>query len=135
MCDGSERISDYNLIPVKYNTHQVQGAIFVPSEHIMCIRKRYLSRKELCKVTFILPERLSETATTAYIAGEFNNWDTTSTRMKKVKGRFVRSMKLPSNRAYQFRYFINGSRWENDPEADSQARGFSGTAYNSVITV
>jgi 1,4-alpha-glucan branching enzyme len=101
----------------------------------MCITKKYLSGKEMCKVTFVLPLYLAENAKKANIVGEFNNWDTTSIRMKKVGGKFIRSVKLQANRDYQFRYLINGEVWKNDWDADALALVPFGDFYNSVVVV
>lgn len=101
----------------------------------MCITKKYLSGKEICKVTFVLPSYLAEVAKKANIVGEFNNWDTTSIRMKKVRGKFIRSLKLQSNHDYQFRYLINGEVWKNDWDADALALVPFGDFYNSVVVV
>jgi 1,4-alpha-glucan branching enzyme len=81
-----------------------------------------------------LPERLAVDTHTVHIVGEFNDWSMTSTSMKRVSGKFTKSLLLKVNKAYQFRYLINGARWENDLEADGYVpaeRNF----YNSIINV
>ena len=40
----------------------------------MSIRKQYLKSKPVCKATFRIPEEMGNSAKTAPIAGEFNNW-------------------------------------------------------------
>jgi len=40
--------------------------------------------------------------------------------MKRLKnGSFSISVKLDANKKYQFRYRLDGERWENDPAADA----------------
>jgi 1,4-alpha-glucan branching enzyme len=100
----------------------------------MSILKRYIFKNEICKVTFILPRYLADKAISVHIVGEFNNWDTNSTRMKMVSGKFTRTLKLSANRNYQFRYLINGIEWGNDLDADTFEPGPFGS-HNSVIAV
>jgi 1,4-alpha-glucan branching enzyme len=101
----------------------------------MCITKRYTSNKAICKVTFILPQNYADKARKVHLVGEFNDWNTSDLRMKKVHGKFIRSLKLPANRKYQFRYLINESDWQNDFEADAITPVDAGKWYNSVIVV
>ncbi len=95
------------------------------------LKKEYLKTKPVCKVTFTLPEAIK--AETAYLVGDFNEWNETKTPMKKLKsGRFTVTLELEKGREYQFRYFVNSVEWHNDLEADQYARNpFSGD--NSVV--
>jgi 1,4-alpha-glucan branching enzyme len=101
----------------------------------MCITKRYSSDKAFCKVTFVLPEYYADGATKAFLVGEFNNWNTSDLRMKKIHGRFIRSLKLKANEKYQFRYLIDGEKWKNEWDADALASVPHGAWYNSVVIV
>jgi 1,4-alpha-glucan branching enzyme len=49
------------------------------------IKKQFLKRKPVCKVTFRIPEEIGNSAKTAHVVGEFNKWDFSSTPMKKLK--------------------------------------------------
>jgi hypothetical protein len=49
--------------------------------------KRYLKTKPVCKVKFIAPATLAESAKSIYLAGEFNGWDCSRTPLKKAKRR------------------------------------------------
>ena len=51
----------------------------------MSIRKQYLKSKPVCKATFRIPEEMGNSAKTAHVVGEFNNWTFFSTPMKKLK--------------------------------------------------
>jgi hypothetical protein len=54
--------------------------------------------------------------------------------MKKNKtGVFSKTLVLETGRSYQFRYILDQSRWENDPEADDFQDTPFGDSQNSVI--
>ena len=102
----------------------------------MSIKKNYLGDNSICKVTFTLPSILAEKARTAHVVGEFNDWNPTKHPMKKTKnGKFALSLELQSNKEYQFRYLVDGTRWETDWEADSQTHIPWADEYNSVVKV
>lgn len=89
----------------------------------------------MCKVTFILPEYYAEGIRKAHLVGEFNNWNTQDLRMKKIHGKFTRSVKLQANQKYQFRYLIDGDKWKNEWDADALSPVLPGNWYNSVVVV
>lgn len=97
------------------------------------LKKRFLKNGQV-KVEFILPDAIATEADTAYLVGDFNDWDEKATPMKKFKnGKFKVDMKLDANRDYQFRYLVDGNQWHNDWDADRYvANPFSGD--NSVIS-
>lgn len=100
----------------------------------MGIRKQFLKSKPVCKVTFKIPEHVGNGTTTAHVVGEFNDWSTSATPMKRLKnGAFSTTVELEKGRSYQFRYLLGVSRWENDPDADDFLRTPFGNSYNSVI--
>jgi 1,4-alpha-glucan branching enzyme len=102
----------------------------------MAIKKKYIGKGGFCKVTFTLSANLADEALSANVVGEFNNWDTRIHRMKKLKnGEFTLSIELQSNNEYQFRYLIDGIRWETDWESDSQTLIPWADEYNSVVKV
>lgn len=100
----------------------------------MSIRKNYLKSKPVCKVTFKIPDTVSDDAENAHLVGEFNDWSTSATPMKRLKnGSFSVTVDLSKNRSYQFRYLLGRSKWENDPEADGYLPTPFGDSRNSVI--
>jgi 1,4-alpha-glucan branching enzyme len=101
----------------------------------MTLIKKYSFDKEFCKVTFILPSHVAESVKKASIAGDFNNWDPKAIRMKKMKGKFIRTIKLKTKNKYQFRYVLDESIWTNEWECDSLAPVPFGDWYNSVVSV
>ena len=102
----------------------------------MSIKKQYLKKQPLCKVTFRIPEEIGKSAETAHVVGEFNNWDFFSTPMKKLKkGAFTASVNLEKGRTYQFRYLLDNSNWQNDGDADKFVPTPFGDSKNSVIAL
>jgi 1,4-alpha-glucan branching enzyme len=87
------------------------------------LKKRYIKSRQVWKVTFEVPaEQLPEGQRPEQVnlVGEFNNWDTKATPMKRGKGRAYRAMiELEPGREYQFRYLVDGERWCNDWQADA----------------
>ena len=102
----------------------------------MSIKKQYLKTKPVCKVTFRISEEIGNSAGTAYVVGEFNNWDFFSTPMKKLKkGGFTATLNLEKGRAYQFRYLLDNRIWQNDEDADRFVPTPFGDSENSVIAL
>ncbi len=95
------------------------------------LKKEYLKSRPVCKVTFTLPEAIR--AETVYLVGDFNDWSETATPLRKGKaGLFSVTLDLEKERAYQFRYLVNGEEWQNDWNADEyRANPFGGD--NSVV--
>jgi len=56
--------------------------------------------------------------------------------MKKLKdGSFKTTVDLEVGKNYEFRYVIDGSKWENDWEADAYVPNNVTYEENSVVTV
>ncbi len=89
------------------------------NEKSMAIKKQYIKSVQACRVTFRLPKDAAPEAHIVTIVGDFNNWNTDETQLKRLKnGDFKITMELPCNREYRFRYLIDANRWENDWFAD-----------------
>lgn len=102
----------------------------------MSLRKQYLKSKPVCKVTFSLSKEESSSAETATLVGDFNNWDTSVSPMKKYKnGNFTITLDLDKDKEYQFRYLLNGQNWINDVKADKYAPVPDLATENSVVVV
>ena len=100
----------------------------------MAFKKQYLKSKPVCKVTFKLTKEEAKAADSVSIVGDFNNWDKSSTVMKKLKnGSFSASMDLPVETDYQFRYLLDGKVYENDWQADAYQTSPMSAEENSVI--
>jgi len=97
--------------------------------------RRYAKSENLCKVTFRLPKEAAHNAETATVIGDFNNWDPTEHKMKKLKnGDFTLTLDLPCNREYSFRYLIDANHWEDDWFADKYVPYESDTDSCVLIT-
>jgi Glycogen recognition site of AMP-activated protein kinase len=85
------------------------------------------------KVTFVLPKEAVENAETVAVLGDFNNWQDGVTLKKQKDGSFATAIELEKGRSYEFRFLINGEKWENAWNAEAYKPTPFG-AYNSVVT-
>jgi 1,4-alpha-glucan branching enzyme len=100
------------------------------------IKKNYSKTSKSCKVTFELTEEVVHGASSVMLVGDFNNWSTTASPLKKKKnGPFSIVIPLEPGREYQFRYFIDYCKWENDWNADKYVPSPFGDSDNSVVIV
>ncbi|GAB4570861.1 MAG: hypothetical protein Kow0077_06040 [Anaerolineae bacterium] len=96
------------------------------------LKKQHLKSRPVCKVTFEVPKVVK--ARQAYLVGEFNGWNPGATPMRKLKdGRHTVTVELEPNRAYQFRYVLDGN-WDNDWQADGYVPNPFGSENSVVIT-
>lgn len=102
----------------------------------MAFHKTYPKSGKKCKVTFELAKEASVGAKKVALVGDFNDWSETATMMKKNEdGFFSVTIQLEQHREYQFRYLIDGCRWENDWDADKYVPSLGYNVDNSVIIV
>ena len=80
------------------------------------ITKKYSKDGKKCDVTFELPAEINSSQ--AYLCGDFSEW-TPEQMDHKEEGGFSISLSLKANQNYQFRYRLDGERWENDTNADA----------------
>ena len=75
-------------------------------------------------------------AQTVMLVGEFNEWSTDATPMQRVGDteEFVAELTLEPGRSYRYKLFIDGERWENDPNADDYVANEYG-GHDSVRTL
>ena len=99
------------------------------------IKKVYSSSKKVCKATFSLPKEAVKGAKKVALLGEFNNWNQNQPiELKKKKdGSFATTVELPVGRKYEFRYLIDGAKWENDWSADQYVPINAFGIENSVV--
>ena len=101
----------------------------------MSLEKKYLKSKPVCKVKFVAPEALAKEAKKIYLAGDFNDWKFEKTLLRKQKnGSFSATLDLNPGIEYQYRYVLDGERWENDYDADKYVPNAVGVE-NSVVVV
>ncbi|RZJ30874.1 MAG: glycoside hydrolase [Flavobacterium sp.] len=98
----------------------------------MAIKKQFIKSKPVVKVTFSVD---AKNADTAAVVGDFNNWNSETGALGKLKnGTFKGVFEVEKDAAYEFRYIVDGA-YINDPEADSfQWNDYAG-AENSVLAV
>lgn len=102
----------------------------------MSLDKKYLKSKPICKVKFTAPPELTRDAKKIYLAGDFNNWDFQETQLKRQKdGTYATTLELEAGAEYEYRYVVDGERWENDYEADKYVPNKVCHADNSVVVV
>ncbi|MGB4840332.1 MAG: helix-hairpin-helix domain-containing protein [Saprospiraceae bacterium] len=101
----------------------------------MGIVKNYQS-KGTCKVTFSYPANANVGVKTIQVLGEFNDWNADlAPKMKKSKDEYNTVLELEAGKTYQFRYLLDGAKWDNDFAADSYVQSpFMGIS-NSVIVL
>ena len=100
----------------------------------MSLKKTYSSDGKKCTVVFTLNAEAAAGSEKVYLVGDFNSWNETSIPMKKgPDGSFSVKKQLDTNKEYQFRYCIDGNRWENDWKADKYIRSEIANDDNSVV--
>jgi 1,4-alpha-glucan branching enzyme len=100
------------------------------------MKKRILKTRPVCKVTFELPNEAAAEASSVCLVGDFNDWDTGGTPMKRRKdGSFSVTLDLDRDREYHYKYLIDCEIWENDWAADKYAPSPVGDGENSVVIV
>ena len=98
----------------------------------MAIKKQFLKSKPVCKVTFSVP---AEEASNVAVVGDFNEWNTEATNLKKLKnGTFKGTVDLETSSSYEFRYVIDGT-YVNDEQADAFAWSDFAAAENGVLNL
>ena len=102
----------------------------------MALYKAYPKNGTTCKVTFELPVEAAMGVKKIALVGDFNNWDKNANILTRNKeGRFSITISLDQGHEYQFRYFMDDYRWENDWAADKYMPSSVGNTDNSVVIV
>lgn len=98
----------------------------------MSIKKVYSKKQPECKVTFTVSAAAVPEKCAVYLAGEFNQWQEKSLRLRRNKtGNYSLSLTLPLGE-YQFKYLVDGQYWINDDAADAYPPNVFGSE-NSLI--
>jgi 1,4-alpha-glucan branching enzyme len=131
----NKKLSSKKLSPKKGNGQKPSKSKRPTKNNgILGIKKQYLKSNGSCNVTFRLPKEAAPDAQVVTIVGDFNNWNLTESQMKKLRnGDFKATLKLHRDKEYRFRYFIDGTRWENDWYADKYVPNTFGSDDSLVI--
>ncbi len=98
------------------------------------MKRRHSSDKTRCSVTFWLPKDAAPDARCVAVAGSFNDWCVDRHPMKRLKdGDFALEVELEAGKEHQFRFVIDGVRWENAWNADKYVWCEHAQCENSVI--
>lgn len=102
----------------------------------MALTKQFVKSKSVYKVTFTVPAAAASEAKKIELVGEFNGWnpDEAIALKKQKDGSFKTSLELGAGE-YQFRYILDGEKWENDWEADKYVPAGVDDAENSVVVL
>lgn len=102
----------------------------------MSVSKKFLKSKPICKVTFRLECDEAKESKSASLVGDFNSWNPKKAKMKKLKnGAFTTTLDLDVDKAYEFRYRLDGGKWINDDAADKYVPTGVSLEENSVVVV
>ncbi len=98
----------------------------------MAIRKKYLRKRPVCRVTF---EVCAEQARAVSVVGDFNHWRPEGSRLSRSpEGCFRGTFEFPRHNEYEFRYLID-EQFVNEPEADTfQWNEFAQTENSVLLT-
>lgn len=96
----------------------------------MAIKKQFLKSKPVCKVTF---EVAIAEAKKVSVVGDFNEWNTESAPLKKLKnGKFKAVLPFETKQSYEFKYVVDGS-YINEEASDSFVWNDYANAENGVL--
>lgn len=97
----------------------------------MPMKKSFSKSKNTCKVTFNYDD---PSAQNVCLVGDFNDWNASAQPMKKSRGGFSATVELDQGRDYQYRFLVDGQRWENDASADGFAPAPYPDCQNCVVS-
>ncbi|MBO6794896.1 MAG: isoamylase early set domain-containing protein [Balneolaceae bacterium] len=95
------------------------------------LTKKFTPKRTVCKVTFSVPSEIVNKEVA--LAGDFNDWDFESLKLKKKKDVYQAEVRLKPENEYKFKYLIDGEVWENDYEADDYVPNEFGTEDSVVV--
>jgi hypothetical protein len=95
------------------------------------VQKTYYKTKDYCKVKFSFKV---ENAESVEILGLNSDWENAVIMSRKKDGSFSADVNLPKDSIHEFKYLVNETDWQNDPDADKEVPNVYGGS-NSVITL
>ena len=98
------------------------------------LKRRHSKDRSKFHVTFWLPNAAAPEARSVTVAGSFNDWNPQSHSLKKLRnGEYSPVVALDAGREHEFRFVIDGARWENAWNADKYVWSAAGNCENSVV--
>jgi len=96
-------------------------------------RRSYSKTGHFCRVTFEIAFDAEPVAVS--LCGDFNGWNRSDHPLTRRKdGKFSTTISLPAGRTYEYKYLVDGERWENDASADRYVSNAYGSE-NSLIEI
>ncbi|WMN62161.1 isoamylase early set domain-containing protein (plasmid) [Pseudoalteromonas xiamenensis] len=95
------------------------------------LTKRFFKTKEEAEVTF---EHVCPSAEKVELVAEFTGWEPIEMKYSKKDNLFRLKQRLPIDKAYLFKYLIDGEVWDNDHAADDYIPNDFGTDNSLVNT-
>jgi len=85
------------------------------------IFKKVSPKGRSVRVTFEFP--IGEAQQSASVVGNFNDWDVAKHPMERNdrKGVWTKAVSFKPGSKIEFRYFLDGHKWHNEPHADAFA--------------
>ena len=115
------------------NNDQINESV-PAADNMLPTSREHSSDKTRCLVTFRLPGEAAPDATSVAAAESFNDWSADRHPMKRLEnGDFSLALELEAGKEYEFRFVIDGVRWENAWNADKYAWSDHGNCENSII--
>jgi len=101
------------------------------------MKKQYSKTQNTCKVTFSLPPEAVTGASSVTLLGDFNEWqEQAGIPLKPQKdGSYKTQLELSAGKRYEFRYLVDGYRWENDYDADQYVPSPYSGIDNCVVEI
>lgn len=101
------------------------------------MKKQYSKTQNTCKVTFSLPAEAVTGASSVTLLGDFNEWqEQAGIPLKPQKdGSYKTQLELSGGQRYEFRYLVDGYRWENDYDADQYVPSPYSGIDNCVVEI
>jgi hypothetical protein len=93
--------------------------------------KKLGRRAGILRVKFSLPDTPVKTV---HLAREFSEWRPDKVMRRRRGDTWELTLNLDANRAYEFRYVIDGHKWDNDPARDRYVENPFGGENSVVVT-
>jgi 1,4-alpha-glucan branching enzyme len=98
------------------------------------LKREHSSDGTRCRVSFWLPKEAAADAGSVAVAGSFNDWSVDQHPMQRsTDGDFSLEIDLEAGKEHEFRFLIDGVRWENAWNADKYVWSDHAQCENSVI--